>query len=44
VEQSYSSAAGRSLGVSSSLIERWKRELHVQEAVAFSGSNGHRTT
>ena len=43
VEQGYScAAAGRSLGVSSSLIGRWKRELHVHEAAAFPG-NGHRT-
>ena len=43
VEQGYScAAAGRSLGVSSTLIGRWKRELNVHEAEAFPG-NGHRT-
>ena len=43
VEQGYSgAAAGRSLGVSSTLIGRWKRELNDYEAASFPG-NGHRT-
>lgn len=42
VEHGYScAAAGRSLGVSSTLIGRWKRELNAHEAEAFPG-HGHR--
>ena len=43
VEQDYScAAAGRSLGVSSSLIGRWKRELEDHASEAFPGK-GKRT-
>jgi transposase len=43
VEQGYScAAAGRSLGVSGTLIGRWKGELEAHKVEAFPG-NGHRT-
>ncbi len=43
VDQGYSlSAAGRSLGVSGSLIGRWRRELEEGEVQAFPGK-GKRT-
>jgi transposase len=43
VEHGYScAAAGRSLGVSGTLVRRWKVELGEQKGEAFPG-NGHRT-
>ncbi len=43
IEQGYTlSAAGRSLGVSGSLVGRWRRELEDAETEAFPGK-GKRT-
>ena len=43
VEHGYScTAAGRSLGVNSGLIGRWKRELAAKETDAFPGHGNRR--